>query len=175
MVSFETFRQRRLVDPPAHVKTLAAQLQVSTQLIYAREGVIKRALASGMREEGWPIRVAVEELRDRLGSVARPHELDDALAAIDVDSRVLPSHLPHRSALLLRLGEYRVTGDWILDREIEDLTSAVLAAALSKHSADVNAVARHLSRLGVREEMQLPWLASRRGFQVIDGRLTTDA
>lgn len=172
MASFEPFKQRRLEEPPARARTLAAQLQVSTQLIYAREGALERALASRMRDEEWPIRIAVEQLRARLGSVARPRELDDALAAIDVDSRALPGHLPHRVALLLRLAEYRVTDDWVLDRDIDELTGAVLAAALRADFADVDAVARHLSRLGVREELQLPWLASRHGFQIIDGRLS---
>lgn len=171
LAAFETFRQRRLEHPPAHVRTLATELQVSKQLIYAREATVERALASGMRNEEWPLRIAVEELRDRLGSVARPQELDDAWAAIDADSRALPSDLPHRTALLLRLGDYRVTDHWILDRDVEELTRIVLAAALSKDSADVDAVARHLSRLGVREELQLPWLASRHGFRIIDGSL----
>lgn len=170
--AFETFRQRRLEHPPAHVRTLATELQVSPQLIYAREATIERALASGMRDKEWPIRIAVEKLRDHLGSVAHPQELGDAWAAIDADSRALPSDQPHRTALLLRLGEYRVTDHWILDRDIEELTRIVLATALGK---DVDAVARHLSRLGVREELQLPWLASRHGFRIIDGRLTAHA
>lgn len=174
IASFEPFKQRRLKDPPAHARTLATQLQVSTQLIYAREGAVERTLASRMRNEEWPIRIAVEQLRARLGSVARPRELDDALAAIDVDSQALPDHLPHRVALLLRLGEYRVTDHWVLDRDIEELTSAVLTAALRADFADVEAVARHLSRLGIREELQLPWLASRHGFQIIDGRLSLE-
>lgn len=171
MVSFEPFKRRRLEGSPIPARTLASELQVSPGLIYAREGAVERAIASGMRDEEWPIRIAVEQLRVRLGSVARPQELDDALAAIDADSQVLSDHLPHRVALLLRLGEYQVTEHWILARDIEELTSVVLSAALEAASADVDIAARYLSRLGVREKLQLPWLASRHDFQIIDGTL----
>jgi hypothetical protein len=171
MAAFDTFRQRRLDDHPPSVRTLAARLSVSTQLIYEREARIERVLASGMRDDDWPIRIAVEEMRTWLGSVARPQDLDDAQAAIGIDSRALPSHLPHRLSLLLRLGGYRVTREWILDRDIEALTGAVLAVALSNYSGDLDAVGRRLSLLGVREELQLPWLASRHGFKIVDGRL----
>jgi hypothetical protein len=175
MAAFDTFKRRCLDNPPARAKTLAAELRVSTQLIYAREATIERVLAAGMRDEDWPVRIAVEKLHAHLGSVARPQELDDVRTAIDGACRALPSHVPHRLALLLRLGEFRVTDQWILDRDIEDLTSTVLAAALANGSADVDAVGRHLSRLGVREELQLPWLASRHGFRIIDGRLVAHA
>ncbi|MGN6217398.1 MAG: helix-hairpin-helix domain-containing protein [Solirubrobacterales bacterium] len=174
MGAFETFKRRRLENPASPARALATELQVSIQLIYAREATIERALASGMRKEEWPIRIAVEELRARLGSVARPQDLDEAKAVIDVDSRALPNHSAHRLALLLKLGEYRVTDQWILDRDIEELTRVVLEA-LSKPSADIDDVGRHLSRLGVREELQLPWLASRYGFEIVDGRLITCA
>lgn len=171
MTAFEIFRQRRLDDDPPSVRTLATRLNVSTQLIYAKEDRIERALASRMREDDWPIRIAVEEMRTRLGSVARPQDLDDAQAAIGGESGALPSHLPHRLSLLLKLGGYYVTREWILDRDIEALTNAVVAAALRNSSGDVDAVGRHLSRLGVREELQLPWLAGRPGYRIVDGRL----
>jgi hypothetical protein len=169
LAAFETFRQRQLDDDPPSVRDLAMRLGVSTQLIYEKEARIERVLASRMREDDWPIRIAVEEMRERLGSVASLRDLDEAREAID--SRALPSHLPHRVPLLLKLGSYQVKGEWVLDHDIEALTGAVLAAALGNSSDDVDAVARHLSRLGIREELQLPWLTSRHGFKIVDGRL----
>lgn len=44
----------------------------------------------------------------------------------------------------------------------------------TRHSTDCRLArqrGRYLSRLGVREELQPLWLASRHGYKIIDGRL----
>jgi len=149
---------------------LAAELGVAKQRISQRQVAFERLLSKRMQEKGWPIRVAAEELRDHLGAVARPNELETACAAIDPDGQALPTSLSHRRALLLRLRGYRTSEQWILDFDIEGLTRAVLID-LAGRDADLEEVGRHLSKIGVREEIQLPWIVEQKGFRLIDGAL----
>jgi hypothetical protein len=123
-----------------------------------------------MRDPDWPIRIAVETLQGRLGSIARSGELVDTFAALD-DNGALSSHRPHRQALLLQLGKYRITDEWILGPDIERLTEVLLATLVNDRSGDLDAIGRHLSRLGVREELQLAWLISRHDYRIVAGQL----
>jgi Bacterial RNA polymerase, alpha chain C terminal domain len=124
-----------------------------------------------LEDAGWSIRIAVDRLKGRLGAVARTSELRQALAELDPDGDVLPDEMPQRSALLLRLAGYSVSDEWVLGSDIEDLTKTVLSTSVASRSIGLDAIERQLAELGVREELQLPWIISQYGFRIIDGEL----
>jgi hypothetical protein len=169
---FEVLKRRQL-DPGQRptLAMIAAEMGVSPQRASQLQATIRRQLARQMQDRDWPIRVAAEEVRGRLGAVARPDEIQGAFAAIDPDGSAMPAVLPHRHALLLDLAGYRTSGEWILAPDIESLTRVVLDALANSESADLDAVGRHLTGLGVRSELQLPWILDQVGFQIIDGEL----
>ena len=170
---FDVLRRRSLEDTgerPSQAR-LAGELGVAKQRISQKQVAIERLLARRMGEADWPIRVAAEEVRGRLGAVARPTELEGAFLAVDPDGRALSPSLPYRRGLLLQLAAYRTTEEWVLGPDIESLTRIVLTASVEGDHADLDAVGRHLSRLGVREEMQLPWILGQWGFRLIDGKV----
>ncbi|MGV1048849.1 MAG: hypothetical protein ACOYD4_10050 [Solirubrobacterales bacterium] len=169
---FDVLRRRQF-DPgqPPKLTMIAAELGVSPQRASELQATIRRLLARQMRNGDWPIRFAAEEIRERLGAVARTEEIKGALAAIDPDGSAMPAALPHRHMLLLHLAEYRISGEWVLAPDIESLTRVVLDALADSASADLDAVGRHLTRLGVRDELQLPWIVCQLGFQIVDGEL----
>ncbi|MBS1882244.1 MAG: hypothetical protein JSS97_04730 [Actinobacteria bacterium] len=169
---FDIFRRRHLEGPDRPtLEQLAKELGVSRSSIGQKEAATVRTLAKLMREEDWPIRIAVERLRARLGALARPAELRRAFAALDREGTVLTDAIGHRRALLLRLAPYRVTEEWVMGPEVEELTDVVLSAATARSGADPDTVAHQLAALGIREELQLPWIVGRHGFRLIDGRL----
>lgn len=111
-------------------------------------------------------------MRDHLGSVARYSELEEAISEINPVGQVLGEDMPQRRALLLWLADYRISGEWVVDVEIESITGLLLRSMTEgKKKADLDAVARQLKRLRVREELQLPWIASQSDFQIVDGKL----
>jgi hypothetical protein len=128
-----------------------------------------------MREDEWPLRVAVDEMRRQIGSVARPAELSEAFAMLDPDGKTLPQHPPYRRALLLLLGGYRQTEEWVLDPDIECLTKVILSGLADSGSASLDRAGRQLVLLGVREELQIPWILSQYGFRIIAGELVGTA
>jgi hypothetical protein len=167
---FEIFARRRLSgDNRPTVRALAADRGLSRSRVGQLEVAIQRLLSKSMRTVGWPIRVAVEDLQGHLGSVARPEELKTAFSAVDPGGRALPAYLPHRRVLLLQLGGYRVSKEWVLGPNIESITTCVLEAVVKDGTAGLDTVGRHLSRFGIREELQLPWILSRHGFRIVDG------
>lgn len=165
--------KRRQLDPGQWptLAMIAAEMGVSTQRASELQATVRRRLVRQMQDGDWPIRVAAEEIRGRLGAVARTDEIQGAFAAIDPDGSAMPAALPHRHALLLDLAGYRTSGEWILAPDIESLTRVVLDALADSESADLDAVGRHLTGLGVRDELQLPWILGQVGFQIIDGEL----
>jgi hypothetical protein len=90
--------------------------------------------------------------------------LPAAFRAIDPVGSVFPQDRPHRIALVLSIGNYHSSGEWILGPDIASLTDLVLRAVAEDDRPDLDRAARQLSLLGVREEMQLPWIMSRYGL-----------
>jgi hypothetical protein len=168
---FDLLRKRHLDPNPPRLATLGAEVGLSKERVRQKLVIFDRLLSKRMQEDDWPVKVAADELARRLGSVARPNELNTACVAVDPDGRALPTSLPHRRALLLRLRGYVTDGDWILETEIERLTQAVLIASTDGDSASLEVVGRRLSRIGVREEVQLPWIVEQKGFRLIDGAI----
>jgi RNA polymerase alpha subunit len=171
---FAVFRRRRLeADPRPTCRQLATELGITHQAVWQREATIEAGLKKSMRSADSPIRIAVEELRGHLGAVARPGELRRAIAELDRNRRTLEPD--HRRALLIHLAEYRIGPEWVLAPDIESLTDVVLATHAHSGAGALDAVGRHLTALGVREELQLPWIVSRHGFRIIDGELLSAA
>lgn len=168
--SFASFRARQLEPAPRpSARQLGAEVGVSHQAIFGREANIEARLRKSMRRDDWPIRIAVEDLRARLGAVALPWELPRALARIDGGGGALGEGMAHRRALLIRLAEYRVGEEWVLGPDIESLTDVVLTAVWESEERGPDAVARHLTALGVREEMQPAWIFSRPRSRIAPG------
>lgn len=170
---FSTFKGRRLQGTPGQsFASLAAQQGVSIERARQLDARIAALLERSMRATGWPLRDAVDALRARLGSVARPSELEAAFAGLDQDRSIL-EEAPHRRALLLWLGRYRVEEEWVLGPDIEALTAVILNAVADSGERTLDRALRQLALLGVRESVQLPWIVSRFGFRVIDGELVS--
>jgi hypothetical protein len=170
---FEVMRRRELDPGEAPTLTeLAAERGVTTERIRNMHAATRKQITSETREDYRPIVIAAEAVRDRLGAVAWTEELDGAFEAIDPDGTALPAALSHRRALLLLLAEYRISGRWVLGPDIENLTRVVLAALSDESgSAGLDRVGRHLARLGIREDVQLPWIAHQIGFRIVDGEV----
>ncbi len=172
MSGFLIFRRRHLdAGIPSSIGDLAAEQGVSRKSASAVEAKIRSVLSKRMSKGEWPLRVAVDEVRRQIGSVARPAELSEAFAALDPDGKTLTERLRHRRALLLLLGGYRQTGEWILDPDIECLTKVILGGLADSGSASLDRAERQLALLGVRKELQMPWILSQYGFRIIDGEL----
>jgi hypothetical protein len=169
---FAAFSRRHLdAGASPNLAELAAEQGVSKSRVHSTDAKIRKTLSRRMREDEWPLRVAVDEMRRQIGSVARPAELDEAFAMLDPDGKTLPQHLPHRRSLLLWLGDYRQTEEWVLGPDIECLTKVILHSFANSGSASLNRAGRQLSLLGVREELQMPWILSQYGFRIIAGEL----
>jgi hypothetical protein len=170
--AFETFRRRQLVPGknPTQLE-IAAELGISAIRVSKHESAVRAMLSKRMQDKDSPISIAVEEMRDRLGAVAQPKELRKVLGTIDRDGEALTKAMPHRKALLLKLAGYRLSAEWVLDTEIENLTKLVLDALTERGPVDLDSVDRQLTRLGVRKDLQLPWITSQLGFRIADGKL----
>lgn len=169
---FERRHPNSSAKPPS-LSALAREMNVTRSRMKQLETSVQRALARGMKDPDWPIRLAAEQLRERLGTVARPGELDDAFANLDPGHAAGPSTKARRRALLLQLCDYRVDEEWVVGPDIESLTDVILTAAANGEQTDLDAVGRHLTLLGVREEVQLGWILSRGGFRIIDRRIVS--
>jgi hypothetical protein len=93
--AFVSFKHRRLESTPVTARAIARAQGVSAQRIGQRVAEIDRMISRRMRDPDWPIRVAVERLQSRLGSVARATELVGTFAALD-RSGALSSRHPDR-------------------------------------------------------------------------------
>jgi RNA polymerase alpha subunit len=167
---FAVFKRRQLEGAarPPTLRQLGEERGTSRSRAGSQETAFKTLLTGRMNDQDWPIRTAVEELRERLGAVARPNELDDAFAKLDFGSSEVDGH---RRRLLLFLCDYRVEEEWVIGPDIEGLTGVILAAARESENADLDAACRQLTLLGVREEVQLGWILSRGGVRIIDGEI----
>lgn len=173
---FLTFKRRRLdAGIPPSFADLATEQGVSSERVRDTDAKIRSVLSKRMREGEWPLRVAVDEMRRHIGSVARPAELSETFAVLDPDGKTLPEHRRHRRALLLWLGGYRQTEEWVLGPDIECLTKVILSGLADSGSASLDRAERHLALLGVRKELQMPWILSQYGFRIIDGELVGTA
>jgi hypothetical protein len=170
---FRTFERRQLDDPADRptLAELAEELGTSSSRQGQLEASVRRKLARQMQVPTWPIRLAVEELREMLGTVAGSNELDKAFASLDSGTLQEPSGHSRRRRLLLWLCDYRIDGEWILSPDIERLTAIILDAVASGENTGFDTASRHLSLLGVREDVQLPWILSRSGFRLIDDKI----
>lgn len=172
MASFKTYEQRRLrPGPPPTYRAMAAERGRSGSLMQSQEKDMERRLRQQLEDPDWPIAQAVGQLKKQLVSLAHPAELERALAALHRETGALHREMPQRRALLLDLAQYRVTEEWILGPDVEKLTIAVINAFAGGESVEVEAVAPHLSTFGIREHLQLPWLAGQHGYRILDGRL----
>jgi hypothetical protein len=170
---FDVMRRREL--DPGEAPTLAhlaTERGVTRERVRNMQAATLKQLTSPTREDYRPIVIAAEAVRDRLGAVAWTEELEGVFEVIDPDGTALPAALSHRRVLLLRLADYRISGRWVLGPDIESLTRVVLAALTDETgSAGLDLIGRHLARLGVREEVQLPWIAQQVGFRIVDGEV----
>lgn len=175
MAGFSVFERRHPKNSakPPSLSALAREMDVTRSRVEQLEASVQRKFARGMKDPDWPIRLAAEQLRERLGAVARSGELDDAFANLDPGHPAGPRTKALRRALLLWLCDYRVAEEWVVGPDIESLTDVVLAAVANGEQTDLDAVSRHLTLLGVREEMQLGWILSRGGFRIIDRRIVS--
>lgn len=163
---------RRWLDPDRPTQSeVAMELGVSGVRISQLERAVQKMLAKRLRDGDWPVSRAVSGLRSRLGSVALPSELSDALAALDPTGVILSDDFPHRRALMLQLADYRVSGEWVLGPDIEFLTNAVLGRLAESGPAALEEVSLQLARLGIRQALQLAWIVGQPGFRIVDGEL----
>jgi hypothetical protein len=176
MPGFQTFQRRCLnAGKPPTLAELAADEDLSRQGVSNRETRVRAALEKRMADGDWPLRIAVDEIRHRLGSVAHHREVDDAFTALDSRGEALLRSAPHRRNMLLWLAEYRLDGEWLLGPDIKSLTKVILSTFANSGSSSLDAASRQLALLGVREEVQVPWILGQHGFRVIDGKLVDTA
>jgi hypothetical protein len=171
-VAFEAYRRRQL-DPNASPtqSEVAADLDISPERVAHYERTIRGMLERQMRKKQSALLSAAAYLQEHLGVLARPQELDSALVELDPADMVLSEDMPHRRMLLLGLAGLRSSAQWVVDVEIEGIIEALLRGLTESGPADLDALDRQLTRLGVREELRLPWIVTQPGYQVVDGDL----
>jgi Bacterial RNA polymerase, alpha chain C terminal domain len=169
---FEAFRRRKL-DPgesPSQSE-VAAALGLKPEQVPHYERAIREKIARKMRDEDSGLSSAVAALKEGVGVLARPSDLERALAAIDPFERAMPKDAPQRRALLLLLTGLRVTDDWIVDVEIEEIVDALFKGLTDGRPASLDVIDRQLGRLGVRQDLRLPWVVTRSGYRVVKQKL----
>ncbi len=172
VVAFEAYRRRQL-DPGASPtqSEVAADLGIPPERVAHYERTIRSMLERQMRKKQSALSSAATYLQERLGALSRPQELDGALVELDPADRALLENMPHRRTLLLGLAGLRSSAQWVIDVEIEGIIEALLRGLTESGPADLDALDRQLARLGVREELRLPWIVGQSGFKVVDGDL----
>lgn len=168
---FVAFRRRQLDSDRPSQPTVAQELGVSVPRISQNERAIRELLRKKMKDSSWPISSAVAEMREKLGSVALRSELEDVLTLIDPTTKVLFQDLAYRQQLLLLLADYRLAGEWVFDADISSLTRGVLNVLTEHGPVDLAVAGRHLAKLGVREDIQIRWIAAQSCFRVLDGEI----
>lgn len=172
VTGFKSFELRRLQPGPIPTyRAMALQMGRTRQAHSERVNRIDRTIKRRMRDEAWPLGIAVRQMESQLGSLALPAELFEILDALHRTTGALPERRPSRRTLLLRIAQYRVTQEWILGPDVEKLTAAVITAFAKKGATDIDRLAKYLSVLGIREHLQLPWLASQPGYRIVNGTL----
>lgn len=172
-VGFEAFRRRQLDSASSPTQSeVGIDLRISSERVAHYERTIREMLSKQMRSKQSPLSIAALDLQDRLGALARPQDLKEALAAIDPAKRTMPESMPHRRALLLWLAGFRLSADWVVDIEIEGIVDALLRGLTECGPTDLDVIERQLARLGVREDLRLPWIVSQPGLRVVGQELT---
>jgi Bacterial RNA polymerase, alpha chain C terminal domain len=169
---FEAFRRRNL-DPgksPSQSE-VAAALELKPEQVPHYERTIREKLARQMRDEDSRLSSAVTALKDGVGVLSRPSDLERTLAAIDPFERAMPKDVPQRRALLLLLAGLRVTDDWVIDVEIEEIVDALFKGLTESGPASLDGIDHQLGRLGLREDLRLPWVVTRSGYRVVEQKL----
>ena len=169
---FEAFCRRKLDPDEGRSRSeIAADLGLKPGQLHHYERAIGKKLARQMQDEDSPLSTAVAALKAGVRALARPGDLDHALAAIDPLERAMPKEAPQRRALLLLLAKVRVTDDWVVDIEIEEIVAAIFRGHTASGPASLSLLDRHLGRLGVRADLRLPWMASQPGYRIVEGQL----
>jgi Bacterial RNA polymerase, alpha chain C terminal domain len=169
---FEAFRRRKL-DPDESLSQseIAAALGLKPVQLPHYEKAISEKLERQMRDADSSLSTAVAALKDGVGVLARRVDLDRTLAVIDPFERAISKDAPQRLALLLLLAGLRVTDDWVIDVEIEEIMDALLGGLTESGPASLDVIDRLLGRLGVRSDLRLPWVVSRLGYRVMEQSL----
>lgn len=169
---FEAFRHRRLdLDASPTQSEVADAVGLKPGQVAHYEKAIDGKLARQMQDEDSPLFVAVAALKDRIGALARLPDLERTFAVVDPFERAMPKDAPQRRALLLLLAGLRVTDDWIVDVEIEEIVDALLKGLTEPGPASLDVIDRQLGRLGVRQDLRLPWVVGRSGYRVVEQKL----
>lgn len=171
-VGFEAFRCRKL-DPgevPSQSE-VAAALGLKPEQVPHYERAISNKLAQRMRDEGSPLSVAVATLKDGIGALGRPHDLERTLAEVDPLERAMPKGAPQRRSLLLLLANLRETHDWIIDVEIEEIVLGLFKGLTEAVPADLDVVDRLLARLGIKKDLRIPWVVAQPGYRITEQKL----
>lgn len=169
---FEAFRRRKL-DPgesPSQSE-VAAALGLRPEQVPHYERAIREKLARLMRDESSQMSAAIAALKEGVGVLARPADLDRTLAVIDPFQRAMSKDAPQRRALFLLLAGLRVTDDWIVDTEIEEIVDALLRGLTESGPASLDVIDRQLDRLGVRQDLRLPWVVAHPDYRVAEQKL----
>lgn len=172
LAGFDAFRCRKL-DPgktPSQSEAAAA-LGLKPEQVARYEKVIAQKLAQRMQDEDTRLAEAVSVLKDAIGVLARPQDLESALETVDPLKRAMPKDAPQRRALLLLLAGLRESDGWVVDVDIEEIVDALLKGLTESGPADLDVLDRQLDRLGMRADLRLPWTASRPGYRMIRGQL----
>jgi hypothetical protein len=167
--AFEIFK-RRLLAPEERpsLRELGAAIGVSGERVRQREHAVEDAIAERMQDPAWPLRAAVGQLTEKLGSLARSERLPAVLAELDPDGCVFAA--PHRQALLLRLAAYELCGEWVFRVDLDRRTDSLLEALTERGGpATIEECSWALDALDVPSGLRLPWIASRPGMQVMGG------
>jgi hypothetical protein len=169
---FEAFRRRQLNSgaQPTQAK-VAHELEIPPERVAHYERVIREKLAKQVRNEQSPVPIAIAQLRNELGVLARRPDLEHALETIDPAGIAIPDDKPYRVDLILQLAGYRLLPEWVVDVEIEGIINVLARGATEYGGADLKVLDGQLARLGVREDLRLPWLVSQPGFRVADQHL----
>jgi len=172
LTGFDVFATRLLPKgrPPTY-RELAEPAGLSGQAVSAKRSRIRRHLQRQMRDQDWPITAAVRYIEETIGSLATPPEVESLFGALHRESGTFGRDVPHRRNLLLWLGGYKMTEEWVLSRDLDVITAVLLQAIVGEGSAVVDRTATYLTKLGVREHLHLLWLASQPGYRIVDGEL----
>lgn len=169
---FEAFRHRKLdLEASPTQSEVADALALKPEQVAHYEKAIGKKLARQMRDEDSPLFIAVTALKDGIGALARLPDLEGALVAVDPFERAMPKDAPQRRALLLLLAGLRVTNDWIVDVEIAEIVDALLKGLTEAGPASLDVIDRQLDRLGVRQDLRLPWVVAHSSYRVADQKL----
>lgn len=165
---FEIFRRRTLAsDGAPTLRELGAELGMSYEWVRQRESREREAIAARLDDPAWPIRIAVDRLRQRLGSLARPPELAELLSTLDPAGQVL-GHVPERETLLLHLAGYSAGRLWVQRVGLDGETDALLRGLTERGPAGFDEASRGLGDLGIKAALRRPWVEDRPGYRIVD-------